>query len=234
MLERGGGTPRLVLVGGGDPFLLSSPKALWGTSTEATYAPPKADVVTLARQTARRCAPTAYGGCGSATTTACSADRAENPHWRADYIPDDVVSPITSLWVDEGRDPIGYGRVSDPSLTAAAVFAEALAAEGITVVGTPEPTVSRPRCATRSRRSSSATLAQIVAADPRGERQRGRRGAAAPRRPRRPGRRLVRRRPDRRRAGAGGQRRRHARQRPVRRQRPLPRERDVARSCWST
>ena len=130
VLERGGGPPRLVLVGGGDPFLLSSPKALWGTNTGATYAPPKADVVTLARETARSLRDDGVRRVRLGYDDSLFSGPTENPHWRADYIPDDVVSPITSLWVDEGRDPIGYGRVSDPSLTATAVFARGARGRG--------------------------------------------------------------------------------------------------------
>ena len=28
-----------------------------------------------------------------------------NPKWRADYVPDDIVTPITALWVDRGASP---------------------------------------------------------------------------------------------------------------------------------
>ncbi len=161
VLQRGGGgPPRLVLVGGGDPFLLSSPDARWGTSTSATYAPPKADVVTLARQTARSLRDDGVRRVRLGYDDSVFTGPTENPHWRSDYIPDDVVSPITALWVDEGRDPIGYGKVSDPSLTAAAVFAAALGEAGITVVGTPEPTTGDRGAEVVS--VESATLAQIV------------------------------------------------------------------------
>jgi D-alanyl-D-alanine carboxypeptidase/D-alanyl-D-alanine-endopeptidase (penicillin-binding protein 4) len=161
VLEQGGGTPRLVLVGGGDPFLLSSPKALWGTNTDATYAPPKADVVTLARETARSLRADGVRRVRLGYDDSLFSGPTENPHWRADYIPDDVVSPITALWVDEGRDPIGYGRVSDPSFSAAAAFSTALAAEGIRVVDPPAPTVAE-RGADEVASVESATLAQIV------------------------------------------------------------------------
>jgi len=160
VLERGAGTPRLVLVGGGDPFLLSSPRSRWGTNTDATYAPPKADVVTLARQTARALRADGVPRVRLGYDDSLFDGPTENPHWRADYIPDDIVSPITALWVDEGRDPTGYGRVSDPSSTAAQAFATALAAAGVTVVGTPESTVADGAREVAS--VSSAPLAQIV------------------------------------------------------------------------
>ncbi|WP_147381424.1 D-alanyl-D-alanine carboxypeptidase/D-alanyl-D-alanine endopeptidase [Nocardioides immobilis] len=161
VLERGGGTPQLVLVGGGDPFLLSSPQSQWGTSTEATFAPKKADVVTLARQTARSLRYDGVRRVRLGYDDSLFSGPTANPHWRADYIPDDVVSPITALWADEGRDPIGYGKVSDPSLTAAVLFADALADAGITVVGTPEATVADDGAGDVAS-VSSAPLAQIV------------------------------------------------------------------------
>jgi len=161
VLQRGGGAPRLVLVGGGDPYLLSHQQSQWGTSTEATFAPEKADVVTLARRTARSLRDDGVRRVRIGYDDSLFTGPTGNPHWRADYIPDDIVSPITALWVDQGRDPTGYGRVSDPSLTAAAVFAEALADAGITVVGTPEATVADSG-AGEVASVGSAPLAQIV------------------------------------------------------------------------
>jgi D-alanyl-D-alanine carboxypeptidase/D-alanyl-D-alanine-endopeptidase (penicillin-binding protein 4) len=54
-------------------------------------------------------------------------------------VPDGVVSPITALWVDEGRDASGFGRVADPSAEAASEFARALERAGVKVVGRPAP-----------------------------------------------------------------------------------------------
>ena len=60
---------------------------------------------TLARQTARRCAGRRRRAVRlSATTTRCSPARRSTRTGEPDYIPDDVVAPITALWVDEGRD----------------------------------------------------------------------------------------------------------------------------------
>ncbi|WP_183095724.1 D-alanyl-D-alanine carboxypeptidase/D-alanyl-D-alanine endopeptidase [Nocardioides stalactiti] len=161
VLERGGATPRLVLVGGGDPFLNSHPKAMWGTQTDATFVAPKADIVTLARQTARALTADGVRKVRLGYDDSLFSGPSENPHWRADYVPDDVVSPITALWVDEGRDPIGYGRVADPSLTAGQLFAAALVRVGITVVGTPVDVVA-DSAASEVAAVESATLAQIV------------------------------------------------------------------------
>ncbi|WP_426242758.1 D-alanyl-D-alanine carboxypeptidase/D-alanyl-D-alanine endopeptidase [Nocardioides sp. LHG3406-4] len=128
----GAGPHDIVLVGGGDPFLASKPPA------SKTY-PSRADVITLVHQVA------------SALTTkkvrltydsSLFTGPADNPAWEPGYVPEGIVSPITALWVDEGRDPSGYGRVADPARTAADVFAAALAAEGVKVIGAPEPGVA--------------------------------------------------------------------------------------------
>ena len=61
-----------------------------------------------------------------------------NPAWPAAYAEEgDIVSPITALWVDQGREPDSFRRVEDPSLYAAQVFAAALVRAGIEVVGDP-------------------------------------------------------------------------------------------------
>jgi D-alanyl-D-alanine carboxypeptidase/D-alanyl-D-alanine-endopeptidase (penicillin-binding protein 4) len=66
------------------------------------------------------------------------AEPAFNPAWPASYAEEgDIVSPITALWVDQGRAPESSRRVEDPSLHAAQVFAAALVEAGIQVVGDP-------------------------------------------------------------------------------------------------
>jgi D-alanyl-D-alanine carboxypeptidase/D-alanyl-D-alanine-endopeptidase (penicillin-binding protein 4) len=150
-----GGPRRVVLVGGGDPFLLAEPP-----DDETAY-PHRADVVTLAKKAAA--ALKAQGrrrvsvGYDDSLFTGPSA----NPTWEKDYVPDGVVSPITALWVDEGRSPTGFGRVPDPALTAATVFAGALAQAGIEVIGAPERGIADSGGA-RLASVESAPLAQIV------------------------------------------------------------------------
>lgn len=128
-----GQRPRdLVLVGGGDPFLAAEP------ADRSAY-PPRADVVTLARQVAAAVPTRRVRLSYDASLFTGPAD---NPAWEPGYVPEGIVSPITSLWVDEGRSPTGFGRVADPALTAARTFADALATEGVEVVGTPRPGVA--------------------------------------------------------------------------------------------
>lgn len=147
---------RVVLVGGGDPFLASGPPE----DPETVY-PPRADVLTLGDETAK--ALLAQGkrritvGYDDSLFTGPTA----SPTWEPDYVPDGVVSPITSLWVDEGRPAEGFGRVPDPALTAATVFAGALSDAGVEVVGVPQPALSPPSGA-RLASVSSAPLSMIV------------------------------------------------------------------------
>jgi len=145
---------RIVLVGGGDPFLASSRAAAKGLY------PVRATLEELAARTAA--ALVAQGR----TTVRLSYDDTlftgpkVNPAWPASYLPEDVVPPITALWADEGRDAAGH-YVSDPSHTAAATFAAELAAHGITVTGairTGAGTATGPEIAD----VQSAPLRQIV------------------------------------------------------------------------
>jgi len=137
-----GGPGAVVLVGGGDPFLQRAP-AVPGDPDAPAY-PPRADVTTLAQQTA------AVLLAEGTTTTQVGYDAslftgpAVNPTWESDYVPDGVVSPISALWVDEGRASDGFSRVTDPALAAARDFADALAAAGVTVTGPPVAGLAAP------------------------------------------------------------------------------------------
>ncbi len=149
---------RIVLVGGGDPLLAQRP------GPENSY-PVRADLATLARATAR-----GLKAIGRSTVTlgfdaSLFSGPTVNPHWEPSYVPDDVVSPITALWVDEGRDPDGFGdRSRTPSRVATGLFAQALAKRGITVVGPPASVVAPPPSTGGQQIAAvrSAPLAQIV------------------------------------------------------------------------
>lgn len=122
----GPGVRRVVLVGGGDPFLASSPAA------EATV-PHRSDLTTLARETAEALKAQNVTEVRVDRDTSLFSGPTNNPRWRADYIPDGVVTPIVALWADKGADPDGYGRLADPVGAATAIFAGALRDQGITV-----------------------------------------------------------------------------------------------------
>jgi serine-type D-Ala-D-Ala carboxypeptidase/endopeptidase (penicillin-binding protein 4) len=150
VVRRGAG--RVVLVGGGDPFLRRKPSSGW---------PHGADVTTLARRTARALEDAGRGKVRVAYDDSLFTGPAENPSWRKSYVPDGVVSPITALWVDEGVDASGFGRVADPSAEAAEAFAQALERAGVKVRGRPSPQRAG-RDALVLARASSPPLAQIV------------------------------------------------------------------------
>lgn len=146
----------LTLVGGGDPLLARVPG-------EPDDHPVAADVQTLARETAAALAK--RGDAKRPVTLAYDASLftgpAESPFWRADYVPDDIVSPIGALWVDEGIAASGVERVDDPAADAGAAFAAALRKQGIRVQGL--PTAGRaPAGAREVARITSPPLSQIV------------------------------------------------------------------------
>lgn len=135
---RGEAPREVVLVGGGDPLLASKPLTV--DEAASTY-PARADVATLALQAAE-----ALGGHGRVRVRyddSLFTGPTDNPAWRRDYVPDDIVSPITALMVDGGVAPDGLTRSDDPSLAAARAFAEALTAAGVRVTGEPQRVVVR-------------------------------------------------------------------------------------------
>lgn len=148
----------IVLVGGGDPYLARRPIA--ADQGDSIY-PPRADLGTLAAQTARALRAADLRRVRLFYDASLFSGPELNPRWEADYGPDDVVAPVTALWADEGRPASGYGRVDDPSRHAAGVFAAALRKRGITVTAAPRPRVA-PSGATSLASVSSAPLDQIV------------------------------------------------------------------------
>lgn len=133
VLDESGTTPRLVLVGGGDPFLTRKPQPDAGTGS-TTFSPKRADIRTLARRTARALKKTGQSSVAFGYDDSLFSGPAINPHWEDDYVPDEI-APISSLWVDEGRSANGATRVLDPAATAAAEFRKLLVRFGIKVVG---------------------------------------------------------------------------------------------------
>ncbi len=153
---RGDRRREVVLVGGGDPLLASKPLTV--AERGATY-PARADVATLAVQVAEE-----LGGRGRVTVRfddGLFSGPTDNPAWRRDYVPDDIVSPITALMVDSGIAPDGQERSDDPSLAAAQAFAAALTAAGLKVAGPPERVVV-PAATEELASVESAPLSEIA------------------------------------------------------------------------
>jgi D-alanyl-D-alanine carboxypeptidase/D-alanyl-D-alanine-endopeptidase (penicillin-binding protein 4) len=156
VLQGRGKKRRVVLVGGGDPYLASKPAA----RDEPTY-PARADLRTLAGQTAH-----ALGAQGIARVRVTYDDSLftgpdSSPRWEPTYVRDGVVSRIRALWADEGHPADGTGRVADPSLTAATYFANQLRSAGISLVGQPMRGLAGDG-ATPLAEVASAPLSQIV------------------------------------------------------------------------
>jgi D-alanyl-D-alanine carboxypeptidase/D-alanyl-D-alanine-endopeptidase (penicillin-binding protein 4) len=144
----------VVLVGGGDPFLEGAQPTRGPASHDAS-------LQTLASLTAQKLRTKHVSAVRLAYDTSLFTGPRVDPHWPRDYVPDDVVSPITALWADEGLDPDGAGRVTDPPATAAATFAAYLAKDGIKVLGTITSTHARPH-ARELARVTSLPVADIV------------------------------------------------------------------------
>ncbi len=145
----------LTLVGGGDPFLARLP-----APDGATY-PPRADLRTLARRTARALTNQGLRRVRLGWDASLFAGPSASEGWRADYLPDDVVAPIGALWVDEGRPADGSGRVDDPARVAAQAFAAELRGAGLRVAGAPRPR-ERAAAAEEVAAVTSAPLSQVV------------------------------------------------------------------------
>lgn len=117
----------IVLVGGGDPLLTSTPNE--------TY-PRQSSLQELATLTAEALKSSGHTSVSVTFDDSLFTDEGWNETWPANYR--DQVTQISALWVDEGMDPAG-GRSRTPAATAATTFAEQLTAAGITVTGEPEP-----------------------------------------------------------------------------------------------
>lgn len=150
-----GATPRqVVLVGGGDPLLARAPAS-------GTY-PPRADLVTLGKATARALKQLGRVRVRLAYDTSLFSGPAMSPQWPQSYLPDNVVTPISPLWVDQGREVPGLGhRSADPALAAADELARVLTRQGIEVVGRPLPATAGPDTVEHAS-VRSAPLSQIV------------------------------------------------------------------------
>lgn len=158
-VERGTTPRRIVLVGGGDPLLTDD--ALTRQEAAASY-PRPATLQELAARTATQLRRAGVRHVSIGYDDSLFTGPAVNPAWEPNYVAQSVVSPITALWVDEGRMASGLlPRVADPSRVAAERFAGLLSASGLRV----DATVHRARAAKTSppiASVESAPLAQIV------------------------------------------------------------------------
>ena len=121
------GKNQIILVGGGDPYLATKPR-------RRTY-PARASVADLAKKTAAALEKSKTSSVSLGYDACLFTGPAWNPAWPSGY--GDQVTPISALWVDEGRVAGGSPgpRSSDPAGQAAKAFAAALRKQGIRVTG---------------------------------------------------------------------------------------------------
>ncbi|GAB2590119.1 D-alanyl-D-alanine carboxypeptidase/D-alanyl-D-alanine endopeptidase [Microlunatus antarcticus] len=147
------GKGRVVLVGGGDPYLLEK-----GSSDQPT----RASLSTLARRTATALKADGVRKVSLGYDASLFSGPAWNPTWPGSY--GDVASRVSALWVNEGRTTPGGGvlgpREGDPAKDAAKAFASQLEKQGIDVGGV--STARAGKDATRLAAVSSMTLERIV------------------------------------------------------------------------
>lgn len=120
-----GGSGQIVLVGGGDPYLMAAPKP--GYSDAATL--DRLAQLTAARLKKDRVHTVRLG---------YDASLFSGPAWHPDWPPmyRDQVSPISALWMSEGRRTGSTGpRVAQPAAAAAKQFALDLKKRGVQVTG---------------------------------------------------------------------------------------------------
>lgn len=151
-----GGDGRVVLVGGGDPYLT-------GQRDDDSVAVERADLTTLADRTAAALQRSGTDAVTLDFDDSLFTGPSASPEWEPDYVSGQIVTPISALWVDEG---ISQGvRSSTPAVAAAERFADLLRSRDIDVADSVERVerVEDSRGATLAA-VRSATAAQIVEA----------------------------------------------------------------------
>jgi D-alanyl-D-alanine carboxypeptidase/D-alanyl-D-alanine-endopeptidase (penicillin-binding protein 4) len=141
---------QLVLVGGGDPYLMSEPP-------EESHPAFKADLRTLAGRTARALRQQGISSVRLGYDADLFSGPRLSPSWEDSYLAELVVTPISALWADQ----VLATRPDEPSGLAAKQFAEFLKARGIDVAGEPSATTA-PAAATRVAAVRGPTLAQAT------------------------------------------------------------------------
>jgi serine-type D-Ala-D-Ala carboxypeptidase/endopeptidase (penicillin-binding protein 4) len=125
------GPSAITLVGGGDPLLASKrPK-------DPLTFPRRATLTDLAAATAKALKARGTRVVSLGYDASLFGGPAVNHRWQPTYISEDIVSPTTALWVDEGRVvPDRSKRSPDPARAAAVKFAALLQAFGVKVKAT--------------------------------------------------------------------------------------------------
>ncbi len=151
---------RLILVGGGDPYLRSEPpeRKIFGV---------EADVQTLAARTAAALRTAGITRVQVDYDATRFSGPAFNPAWEPSYRAEKLVTPISALWVDRGiEDGV---RTDDPAGEAADTFADALDDLGLDVAddhrAVPAPSGATPVATVRSATVARITEEMIASSD---------------------------------------------------------------------
>ncbi len=143
---------KLVLVGGGDPYLMTKMPKKPDRAFRAT-------LTTLASRTATALKRDHVSMVSLGFDASLFTGPSASPDWKATYVTDNIVTPVSALWADQGV--VGGVRSADPAASAARIFAGLLEDRGVTVSGEPE-SVKAPRDVKPVAVVESATVAQIV------------------------------------------------------------------------
>lgn len=147
-----GSGDQVVLVGGGDPYLAVKRK-----KTQDGVV--RADLTTLAERTAAALKRVGTDSVNLGFDASLFTGPDASPGWEPSYVSQNIVTPVSALWADQGeQDGI---RARDPAASAARTFAGLLEDRGITVTGEPEP-AKVPGDAPAIAVVRGATVARIV------------------------------------------------------------------------
>lgn len=141
---------QLVLVGGGDPYLMSKPP-------KEPYAPIRATLRELADRTATSLRRDRVTSVRLGYDASLFGGPALNPTWESSYVSERLVTPISALWADQ----VLRSQAQNPARSAAEDFAELLDRRGIEVIGEPRSTAA-PSGARRVAQVRGGSIAQAT------------------------------------------------------------------------
>lgn len=144
---------RIVLVGGGDPYLATEPA---GSGDDRVV---RADLTTLARRTAAALDRAGVSKVSLGYDSSLFTGPDASPAWEPSYVTENIATRVSALWADQGVE--NGIRADDPARAAADRFADLLTGRGISVSGQPTETTA-PDGARTVAAVRSATIGQIV------------------------------------------------------------------------
>lgn len=144
---------QLIVVGGGDPYLLTK-KAK--SSDDRVF---QADLTSLAQRTAEALKKSGRTSVSLGFDASLFSGPGVSPDWQPTYRTENIVTPVSALWADQGV--VDGIRTADPAMAAAESFGRLLERRGIAVESTIAP-VKAASDAQAVAAVRSATVAQIV------------------------------------------------------------------------